>query len=158
MALTPVLVAGAQPGVQLGARTVLNNLVETMADATFKDVLTVTVPNTTSFGAVFLEVVGALGDSDSAHAVRVVVAISRIAGAATLAAIALTAGAATTGATANAAVTAGVTAMTGAVGATQTFTIQLKVTRSAGAAANHRTFIIADCHDPMMAGISIATI
>lgn len=116
----------------------ITKLLTAVADATFTTAVTVTVPNAISGAGFRVNVVGILGDGDSAQMTQFHGSLSRIAGAAT----GVTFGAAITpgtnnGATANAAVAIQATAMVGAVGAVQTFTIQLKVTRSAGAAANH---------------------
>jgi hypothetical protein len=128
-----------------------------MADATAVPFATVTVPNANQAGAVTLEVLGGLGDQDSAQVSYWTLAISRIAGAATKAVLSvISSNAVTLGVTANAAVTITLSAMVGAVGATQTFTINATVTRSAGVATNHDFVAAIELLNVKAAGLQIA--
>lgn len=117
----------------------------------------VTVPNINGGASIGLTVHGSLGDQDSSEASYWTIAVSRIAGAAAKAVVsAKSSNVNTAGATANAAVTVSVTAMTGAVGATQTFKIQVKVARSAGASTAHDVVAAIELLNVKAAGISIA--
>lgn len=121
-----------------GAMFMMNKLLTGMADNTPVNLAVVTIPNAIMGAGIGIEVVGTLGDGDSSEQSFWNVSFSRVAGAAAKIAIgAKTGAAATAGATANAAVTVSNTAVGGAVGATNTFQLQVKVARSAGASANH---------------------
>jgi hypothetical protein len=126
---------------------------------TVTDFFTVTVPNAIMGGAVFVKVSSTLGDGDSTDSALYCVGISRVAGAAAKAVIGAKTGAgATAGATANAVITGSVSAMSGAVGAVNTFTIQFKNARSAGAADNHPTVAIGLLVNHLASGLTIAAI
>lgn len=131
-----------------------------LADNTVTDfdvACTVTVPNVNGAASIGILVHASLGDQDSAEASYWTIAVSRIAGAATKAvASAKSSNVNTAGVTANAAATVSVSAMTGAVGATQTFKIQVKVARSAGASANHDVVAVIELLNLKAAGVSIA--
>lgn len=110
-----------------------------VADNTDQAVFSISVTNVACGGGLRLFVSGTLGDGDSTSTKEYFIAVSRIAGAATLAAIGSAVGAAaTTGASFNAATTATLGAATGATSATQTIAINVKVARSGGTATNHR--------------------
>lgn len=143
--LTSPIINGSQSGVS-GANgsavTISNN--KTLTDNTVTDFYTVTVPNIIAGGSIDLLVSSTLGDGDSTDTARYTIGISRITGAATKAvASAKSIVGATAGAGANAVITATVSAMAGAVGAAQTFTVTVKNARSAGAADNHKTTTVA---------------
>ena len=130
-----------------------------MTDATFTDLATVTVPNAIHGAGVRCTLVGTLGDGDSSSIVQFHGGISRITGAATKCTFgALITAGSTAGATANAAIAIQASAMTGAVGATQTFTIQGKVTRSAGSATAHVLLAQIDLLNNFASGITIAAV
>lgn len=129
--------------------TVLNN--------TATDFFTVTVPNAIVGASIDLLVSSTLGDGDSTDTARYTVGISRLTGAAAKAAIsAKSVVGATAGAGANAVITAAVSAIAGAVGAVNTFTITITNARSAGAADNHPTTAIARLLNNKATGITIA--
>jgi hypothetical protein len=116
----------------------LSKVLTGMADNTVVTLLTVTVPNANSAAGLRITLNGALGDGDSSQTTIVDIGISRIAGAAAKAVAGAAIGAgATAGATGNAVATVSVTAMSGAVGAVQTFDVQVKVARSAGVSTGH---------------------
>lgn len=138
-----------------GSQTVLSNP-KTLTDNTATDFFTVTIPNVIAGGAVDIFVTSTLGDGDSTDSAFYTVAISRIAGAATKAVMSSkSVVGATAGATANAVITGSVSSISGANGATQTFTIQFKNARSAGSATNHKSVAVAQlaCN---VGGITIA--
>ena len=121
-----------------GSSIEINKVVTGLADNAVVTIATVTVPNATLGAGIAIFVNGSLGDGDSSQQTIVDIGISRIAGAATKAVAGAAIGpGATAGATGNAVTTVSVTGMTGAVGATQTFDIQVKVARSAGTSNNH---------------------
>ena len=95
-----------------------------LADTVATTIGTFTIPNAQAAGGVKLTVCGALGDGDSAEMSIWMIAVSRIAGAATKATIgAKGTSPATTGAVGNAAVTVTVGAVTGANTGPQTVEI-----------------------------------
>lgn len=112
--------------------------VVSVTDNTATKVFTVTVPNAIMGGGIGILLTAQLGDGDSVETSYWTIAVSRIAGAATKAVVsAKSSNANTVGATGNAAGTITVSAMTGAVTATQTFNVQVTVARSAGTSDNH---------------------
>jgi hypothetical protein len=140
-----------------GSATLLAKTIINVADNTATDIATVTVPNAINGAAIRVTAMGMLGDGDSTDSKIYMIGISRIAGAATKAtASTATAVGATTGATANATLTISVTGMTGGNTATQTFTIQGKVARSAGASTNHVIVIKIELLNAKATGITIA--
>jgi hypothetical protein len=152
-------IANAIPGGAKSYYSIIKSA-SALADNTATDfdvACVVTVPNANGAASIGILVHGSLGDQDSAEASYWTIAVSRIAGAATKATVsAKSSNVNTAGATANAAVTVSVTAMTGAVGATQTFKIQVKVARSAGASTNHDAVAVIELLNLKAAGISIA--
>jgi hypothetical protein len=130
-----------------------------LVNNTVTDFFTVTVPNAIVGGMVQILVGSMLGDGDSTDSAIYTVAISRVTGAAAKAVMsAKSVVGATAGVTANAVITGSVSAMTGAVGAVNTFTIQFKNARSAGAADNHPSAAIARLVNLTAAGVTIAAV
>lgn len=151
-----VVLGGTGAGGAAGTAVLLAKTLTGLADNTATDLATVTVPNAIEGAAVRVTIMGMLGDGDSTDSKIYMIGISRIAGAATkaTASTAVAAGA-TTGATANATVTASVSGMTGAVSATQTFTIQAKVARSTGAATGHVVVAKLELLNAVATGVTI---
>lgn len=152
----PVGVAG---NVAAGAAGAVKSVTKRIlpVDATFTDVATITVPNAIHGAGIRVTAVGILGDGDSASCTQFHGAISRIAGAAT----GVTFGAAITagtnnGVTANASVAIQASAIAGAVGAQQTFTVQMRVSRSAGTSGPHVLVATVEVLNGFAAGITIA--
>ena len=135
-----------------------------IADNTFTDVFTVTIPNAAHAATIEVCLSGAKGAGDAEGACGSVsstvylISIQRTAGVTTTAAIsAVSPTVATTIAAGNAvATTAQCSAMTGAVGAQQTFTIQVKIARAAGASTNHTCTAVAELINSNATGITIA--
>ena len=128
-----------------------------IANNTAVDFFTVTVPNAIAGGAIFVKVSSTLGDGDSTDSALYNIGISRIAGAAAKAVAGAKTGAgATAGATGHAVITLAISAIAGAVGAINTFTVTVKNARSAGAADNHPTVAIALLVNHLASGITIA--
>lgn len=139
---TPVSTYGLAQGAA-GSITPVSKLLTAMADNTPVNLCLVTIPNAIMGAAIGFTVLGTLGDGDSSESSYWTAAFSRIAGAnAKIAISAKGNNAATAGATANAAVTLSNTAVSGAVGAVNTFQMQIKVARSAGTSTNH--VVVAD--------------
>lgn len=153
----PVGSAGGLAAGAAGSINTVRKLLTAMTDATFTDLCTITVPNAVNAAGIRVTTVGALGDGDSAQMTQFHGAVSRIAGAATGCTFgaAITAGT-NNGATANAALAVQASGMTGAVGAQQTFTVQIKVTKSAGSSANHVLVASVELLNCFGAGITIA--
>jgi hypothetical protein len=124
-------------------------------------VYTVTVPNGNHNAGLFLEIVAHLGAgtdaSESTRVARGAIAIARQTGVATVAAAATlesaTIATVATGGTLTLAY--GVSAMTGAVGATQTFTVTLTLVVT-GTITNHTALVSATLLNSSAGGITIA--
>lgn len=146
-------VAAGAAGSVRSVRKILTALV----DATFTDVATVTVPNQIGGAGIRVAAVGILGDGDSTSMTQFHGAVSRVAGAATGCTFAAAIGAGTNnGVSGNSAVAIQASGMTGAVGATQTFTVQMKVTKSAGSSASHVLVATLELLNGFDSGITIA--
>lgn len=130
---------------------------KTVLDNTATDMFTVTVPNAICGAGIQVFATSTLGDGDSSDSALYNIGVSRITGAAAKAVAGAKLGTgATAGATANAVLTVAVSAIAGAVGAVNTFTITIKNARSAGAADNHPTSAIAILVNNKASGITIA--
>lgn len=146
------------------SRTEINKVVTGIADAVATATFTVTIPNAAHSGILEFEVLGilgaggAIGTNEAVASATYKISITRTPGVATVAvasAVAMAAAAAVAGA-ATVTCTAVVSSMTGAVGATQTFTLNVTITRSGGSSTNH----IALCYGKLLnlnaTGITIA--
>lgn len=141
--------AGSQAAPIVNQKTAL-------ADNTLQDLFTVTVPNALHGGGIEVIANGMLGDGDSVDMKKYFVAVSRIAGANAKVAIGAAVGAGnTTGYAANAATTVSLSAVAGAVGVANTFTVQGKVARSAGASTNHQIVARATLVNQNASGITV---
>lgn len=128
-----------------------------LTDDTMTDLFTVTVPNGNHAAGLFVRVVGALGDNDSTACDEYIVAITRQTGEATVVegdvmVTAVSQPSATGAETIT--MVFGCTAMTGAVGATQTFTVQGKVTKGGGSSSSHTIMCAAEMLNHNTAGCS----
>lgn len=132
-----------------------------IADNTATDVFTVTVPNGEHNAGIFLDIVAHLGaGTDLSESTRVatgVVAIARKTGDATVAVASTLAQTqiATTSGGGTLTLAYGVSAMTGAAGATQTFTIQLTLVVT-GTITNHTAVVSGRLVNSAASGITIA--
>lgn len=134
-----------------------------IANNTFTDVLTVTVPNAAS-GAVIevtlsgsLGAGGAVGPYEATTGRTVLLAVSRTPGlatAATLVTVSNTADARVAGAT-TIAQTTQLSALTGGNNATQTFTLQYRITRGGGGSTNHIASAVSRVVSPTLTNITI---
>jgi hypothetical protein len=135
-----------------------------LADNTATDMFTVTIPNVAAAAYVRLTIGGMTGAGDAGGAGDALdsaiytIGISRQVGVTSRAVISSKSvvGNSGSGATTTSTVTASVTAMTGAAGAQQTFTIQVKVARNAGASTNHVVVAEAQLANFLAAGITIS--
>lgn len=155
-----VAAGGLQIGAAAGAVNSAGLLVKSLtalADATDGILGVITVPNLLLAATVRVTILGALGDGDSAQAAVFDIVVSRVAGANAKAVVSSATGTAQiTGVSGNATVLVTVSAVSGAVGASNSFNIQARVTRSAGSATNH--FITAELAviNPLAGGVTVA--
>lgn len=138
--------------------------IDAIADATATDVFTVTVPNAAHAAVIPVIIMaglgagGAVGDWECAGTAYGQLVIERFAAAATVktaTTLSNTGSSCTAGATtiATAYDTSG---LTGANGATQTFTVRVTVTKGGGASANHHAVVQADILNALAGGITIS--
>lgn len=156
-------VAGVVAGGASTSYTV-SKLKTAIADATATTVFTVTVPNQACAAGIFIEVLGSLGAGGAIGAFEVnssssyVMSVSRTAGVSAVIATSSQLGvasAAVAGATTLTA-TVAASAVTGAVGVLETFTIQVTLTKGGGASAAHQCILEATVINATAAGITIA--
>lgn len=147
---------GVVPGAAGAVRSVMK-IAAALTDATFSTIANVTVPNAIMGGGIRVLATGILGDGDSASTAQYHASISRVAGAATGITFGSAVGAATNnGVSGNAALAIQNGTITGAVGATQTVPIQMKVTKSAGSSANHVLVATLELLNGFGSGMTIA--
>ena len=183
VAASKILVADAQKAVDtLRATTDLNvggtgvpgaaavqtektKQVTGLADTVATAVLTVTVPNAQHAAVIDLDVVGilgaggAIGAGEATRNSRYQIVLARTVGVACVAtASAAIGGAASTvaGGDAITSVVVTLSAMTGAVGATQTFDILVAITRSGAGATNHVALVAARIVNQNATGVTVA--
>lgn len=151
-----------------GAATVQDTITKTVTgftDTTAKDVFTVTVPNAAHAAIITLDLLGILGAGGSIGAGEATMVshyqlvLARTAGVATVATLSSAIGGAAAtvaGGSAITSVVATVSTMTGAVSATQTFTIKVAITRSGAGATNHVLDAVARLLNHAASGVTIA--
>jgi hypothetical protein len=146
-------------------QTELTKAVTAFTDTVAKTVFTVTIPNAAHAAVIEVDSLGvlgaggAIGAGEASRASKYQIAVARTAGVATVATVSSAIG----GAASNVAGAANVTsvvvtasAMTGAVGAQQTFNIQVAITKSGGASDNHTGVFTARLLNQNATGITIA--
>ena len=146
------------------SRTEINKATSAIANAAATTVLTVTIPNAAHSFSIELRVTGSLGaggavGANEASATNMyVITGTRTAGVACVVAISSAFGAAAAAVAGAATVTctAAVTAMTGLVSATQTFDIQVTISRSGGSSTNHTCVTHAALLNANVTGVTIA--
>lgn len=154
-------------GVAAGAatgRTELNKAVASIANAVATDVLAVTIPNAAHSASLKVRVTGslgaggAIGANEATATNEYTIAITRTAGVNVAIAISSASGAAASAVAGAATVTctAALSAVSGAVGATNTFTVQATISRSAGSSTNHTCFVYAQLCNANATGVTIA--
>ena len=146
------------------SRTVINKAITGISDATGTATFTVTIPNAAHSGSLKVTLVGslgaggAIGANEASATIAYDIAITRTAGVATVATISAAYGSAAS-AVAGAAtvtVTAVVSGMTGAVSATQTFTVNVTITKSGGSSDNHTCLCFGELLNANVTGVTIA--
>lgn len=154
--------AGTAPGVTQLQR--LTKAVAAIANGVATAVLTVTIPNAAHSASVLVRLNGslgaggAIGANEASGTVSYLIAIARTAGVNAV----VTASAAFGSAMANVAgaatitVTAAASAIAGAVGADNTFTVNVTITRGSGASTNHTCVVLAEILNANAAGVSMA--
>ena len=135
-----------------------------IADATATTVLTVSVPNAAHAATIPVVLMGSLGAGGAIGAFECSatgygqIIITRTAGVATVAtatALSNTGSACVAGATTET-LAYSVTAMTGGVGVTQTFNVQVTITKGGGSSANHQVIVQADLLNANASGITVS--
>jgi hypothetical protein len=145
-------------------RVQINKAVASIADATATTVFTVTVPNASHSAMVKVTLVGkigaggAIGAGEATGTISYDIAIARTAGVNAVATISTAYGsstAAVAGAT-TITVAGDLGAVSGAVGASNTFTIRVTITKGGGSSANHTCLAYARLMNANATGITIA--
>lgn len=151
-----------------GAAAVQTDMVKAVTgftDTTATDVLTVTVPNAQHAAVINLDVMGilgaggAIGAGEATRLSKYQIVLARTAGVATVATVSSAIGGAEShvaGATSIATVVVTVSTMTGAASATQTFTVKVAITKTGGAADNHKAVIRASVLNQNASGVTIS--
>jgi hypothetical protein len=148
-----------------GAFTSIVKTVTGIVDNVATDTFTVTVPNAQHRAAFRFTVIsglgagGAVGAGEAAGATMGVCAIVRTAGVNAVAGYTVLTGAANNVAVAGAATQTCVitiSAVAGAVGAVNTFTVKVTVVKSAGSSAAHTATLICECLNSQASGITVA--
>lgn len=135
-----------------------------IGNAAATTVATITIPNAAHSATIRFTVVGslgaggAIGANEASAANSYYVTVTRTAGVNAVAAISSAFGAAASAVAGAATVTAAVTvaAVSGAVGATNTFPVQVTVARSGGSSTNHTAVVFAEVLNANAVGVSIA--
>lgn len=135
-----------------------------IADATGTAVLTVTIPNAAHSGSVRVTLVGslgaggAIGANEASGTVSYDFAVARTAGVNAVTAIssAYGSGMASVAGAATITVTAAASAISGAVGAVNTFTVNVTITKGSGASANHTCLVMAEVLNANATGITLS--
>ena len=156
--------AGAAAGAST-SRTCINKAVTAIADNTATTVFTVTVPNAAHSASIRVRLTGssgaggAVGANEATQDAEYMVNVTRTAGVnavATIGAVVGQAASATVAGGNGVAVTGTLGAITGAVGASNTFTIQVTIARAAGTATNHTCLAFAELLNANATGVTIA--
>lgn len=146
------------------SRTEINKLVSSIADATATNVFTVTIPNAAHSANVevtlngSLGAGGAIGANEATGTVKYNVSIARTAGVNAVANISTVYGSSTSSVAGAATITVAgdLSAISGAVGAANTFTIRVTITKGSGSSANHTCTAHAVLLNANSSGITIA--
>jgi len=146
------------------SRVEANKAITAIADATATTVFTVTVPNASHSAMIEVNLTGkigaggAIGAGEATGTISYQIAIARTAGVNAVATISAAYGSAVCAVAGATTITVAGTlgAITGAVGASNTFTIQVTVTKGGGASANHTCLAYARLMNANSSGISIA--
>lgn len=158
------LMFGSDVAVTTTARTELNKSVTAIADNVATAVLTVTIPNAAHSGSMRVRVTGsagaggAIGANEATAENEYIIAFARTAGVNAVATISAAYGAAAATVAGANAITcvAAMSAVSGAVGASNTFTVNATIARAAGTATNHTCLVYAQLMNANVTGITIA--
>lgn len=163
-----ILFGGSNVSLTAGSATTrncVNKAVTSIANNTATTVFTVTIPNAAHSASIRVRLVGSsgaggnIGANESTQEAEYLVNLTRTAGVNAVAAIGAAIGqpAAATVAGGNAvAVTATLSAISGAVGADNTFDIKVTIARAAGTATNHTCLAFAELLNANASGVTIA--
>jgi hypothetical protein len=154
-------IAGA--GAALSNSVLVKN-VTAIADNTATAVLTVSIPNAAHAASLRVRLVGSLGAGGAIGAreatgtVAYDIAIARTAGvnAVVTASSAYGSGMANVAGAATITVTAAASAISGAVGAVNTFTVAVTINSGSGSSANHNCMVIAELANVVASGVTMA--
>lgn len=147
------------------SRTEFNKAIASVANNTATTLFTVSIPNAAHYASIRVTVTcslgagGAIGAGESTQEATYNIAIARVAGVNAVATIGAVIGqeaAASVAGAANVATTATLGAISGAVGATNTFTIQATAARSGGSSDNHNCLGHARLMNANATGITIS--
>lgn len=138
--------------------------VTAIADATPTGVLTITIPNAAHSASVRVTLVGslgaggAIGANEASGTVSYDIAIARTAGVNAVATIssAYGSGMASVAGAATITVTAAMSAVSGAVGASNTFTVNVTITKGSGSSANHTCQVRANVINANATGVTLS--
>lgn len=165
--LSNALIFGGSSASSGGAttRVEINKSVTGIADNTATATFTVTVPNAAHSASIRVRLTGsmgaggAIGANESNQDAEYMINVARTAGVNAVATIGAVVGQAAAAAVAGAGtvvVTGELSAISGAVGATNTFTINVKIVKSGGSSANHTCFAFAELLNANSSGVTIA--
>lgn len=147
------------------SRTEINKAVASIANNSATAVLTFTVPNAAHSASFLIELVGSsgaggsIGANESTQSARYQVDIARTSGVNAVATIGAVFGqpaAATVAGGTAIATTAALSAISGAVGASNTFTVNVTIARAGGAATNHTCLVCARLLNANATGVTVA--
>jgi len=146
------------------SRNEVNKLFTGIANAVGTGVLTITVPNSAQSCQVYVEVCGSLGAGGAIGANEATatncytITITRTAGVNAVAQISTASGASAVAVAGAATVTctAAMSAVSGAVGASNTFTVNTTISRSGGSSTNHTCLVYAKLMNANATGVTIA--
>lgn len=146
------------------SRNEINKAVASIADATPTATFTITVPNAAHSASILIRMTGslgaggAIGANEASASNSYVITLTRTAGVNAVAAISSAFGAAATAVAGAATVTctAAMSTVSGAVGAVNTFTVNVTITRSGGSSTNHTCLCFAQLMNANASGITIS--
>lgn len=164
-ATTELSVGGTGVAGAALVETFLTKTVTGFTDTVAKDILTVTVPNAKHHALIDIEVMailgagGAINPGESMIAAKYQVVLARTAGVNAVPAISSAIGGqkcVVAGGNAMTSVVLTLSAVSGAVGAANTFTVQAAITKAAGASDNHIAVVAARIVNANATGVTIA--
>jgi hypothetical protein len=164
-ATTDLSVGGTGVPGAASVETRITKAVTAFSDTVAKDVFTVTVPNAAHAAVIEVDLLGvlgaggAIGAGEATRNVKYQIVLARTAGVNVVAGISSAIGGAEShvaGGDAITSVVATLSAITGAVGASNTFTIKVAITRSGAGATNHTLVASARILNQNASGVTIA--